>query len=64
MNLEKPGYYITEFTGNILLFYGDSMETYTERIQEYERTLLSKSVINSINNVFEFEFIGELWKSF
>ncbi len=60
MNLEKPGYYITEFTGNILLFYGDSMETYTERIQEYERTLLSKSVINSINNVFEFEFIGEL----
>jgi len=55
--LDKLGYYIT-FSDNILIFYGDRMETYSTL--GWEITYLDSKKVQMLNNVLEFDFIGEL----
>ena len=57
--LNRPGYYISPLY-NLIVFYGDSIDTYVYESYSFENTKLNEKILHMINNVHEFEYIGEL----
>ncbi len=57
--LEKKGYYISPLY-NLIVFYGDSFDSYNHTIDDFENITITKNMLDMINGVFEYEYIGEL----
>jgi len=57
--LDKKGYYISPLY-NLVVFYGDSFDVYNRITELFENIELTEGAVESLNYVFEYDFIGEL----